>query len=102
MCDYSLHTVTSRSAKVGDKLVGNHNPAALQLPPAHSIPLGIQFPRRGLECLGKQSGGNRQKRQSDNAEKQSVKVARRHECRCRRQKALKVGYRGAFSRRGFG
>lgn len=71
-------------------------------PPAHSIPLGIQFPRRGLECLGKQSGGNRQKRQSDNAGKQSVKLARRRECRCRRQKAIEVGYRGAFSRRGFG
>jgi hypothetical protein len=37
------------------------------LPPAHSFPLGIQYPRRGLECLGKQSGGNRQKRQSDSA-----------------------------------
>ena len=56
----------------------------------------------GLECLGKQSGGNRQKRQSDNAVKQSVKPARRQECRCWRRKALEVGYRGAFSRRGFG
>ena len=70
------------------------------LPPAHRFPLGIQFPRRGLECLGKQSGGNRLKRQSDNAGKQSVKLARRHECRCRRQKAIEVGYRAAFSRRG--
>jgi hypothetical protein len=56
----------------------------------------------GLECLGKQSGGNRLKTQGDNAVKQSVKLARRHECRCRRQKAVEVGYRGAFSRRGFG
>lgn len=72
------------------------------LPPAHSFPLGIQFPRRGLECLGKQSGGNRQKRQSDNAVKHSVKPARRQECRCWRRKAIEVGYRGAFSRRGFG
>ena len=72
------------------------------LPPAHSFPLGIQYPRRGLECLGKQSGGNRQKRQSDSAGKPSVKLARRRECRCRRQQAIEVGYRGAFSRRGFG
>jgi hypothetical protein len=72
------------------------------LTPAHSFPLGIQFPRRGLECLGKQSGGNRQRRQSDNAVKQNVKLARRHECRRRRRKAIEVGYRGAFSRRGFG
>jgi hypothetical protein len=71
-------------------------------PPAHSFPLGIQYPRRGLECLGKQSGGNRQKRQSDSAGKPSVKLARRRECRCRRQQAIEVGYRGAFSRRGFG
>jgi hypothetical protein len=52
--------------------------------------------------LGKQSGGNRQKRQSDSAGKPSVKLARRRECRCRRQQAIEVGYRGAFSRRGFG
>src|SRR5271169_5696662 len=71
------------------------------LPPAHSFPLGIQYPRRGLECLGKQSGGNRQRRQSDSAGKPSVKLAKRRECRCRRQKAIEGGYRGAFSRRGF-
>ena len=34
--------------------------------------------------------------------KQNVKLARRHECRRRRQKAIEVGYRDAFSRRGFG
>ena len=63
------------------------------LPPAHSFPLGIQYTRRGLECLGKQSGGNRQRRQSDSAGKPRVKLARRRECRCRRQKAIEVGYR---------
>jgi hypothetical protein len=54
-------------------------------------------PETGVECLGKQSGGNRQRGQSDNAVKQSVMLARRHECRCWRQKAIEVGYRGAFS-----